>query len=101
MSSLYYRRAKDKNFRNCYNYFEKKKKIYKFFLYNTVFSKRRKLQVSKNFFLIHKNASITKIRNRCIISGRARSVFRDFKLSRTFFKRYANKGKLVGVSKHS
>ena len=50
--------------------------------------------------LIKKN-SITKIRNRCILTNRARAVYRKFKISRLFFKKYALQGELLGVKKAS
>lgn len=45
------------------------------------------------------NTSISKIRNRCIINGRARSVYRKYKLSRHIFKEYSSAGLLNGIRK--
>ena len=45
--------------------------------------------------------SITKIKNRCLLTNRARSVYRKFKMSRIFFKEYALRGDLMGVKKAS
>lgn len=42
-----------------------------------------------------------KIKNRCILSGRAHGVMRDFKVSRMEFKKLAVQGMLLGVKKSS
>jgi ribosomal protein S14 len=42
-----------------------------------------------------------KSRNRCIISGRSRAVFKYVKLTRMMFKNLAVKGNIVGVKKAS
>lgn len=43
----------------------------------------------------------TKIRNRCILTGRARSISRIFRLGRSKFHELAGKGRLPGVRKSS
>ena len=45
------------------------------------------------------NTSICKIRNRCIINGKARSVYKKYHLSRNSFKYYASNGYLTGITK--
>lgn len=40
-------------------------------------------------------------RNRCVVTGRAGSVFRDFRVSRITLKGLASKGLLTGISKSS
>ena len=46
-----------------------------------------------------KNSSRTRIRNRCVLTGRGRSVHRRFKLSRITFRELASKGLLNGIYK--
>lgn len=48
-----------------------------------------------------KNAVYTRIRNRCVLSGRSRGVYRFCKLSRIRIRELANKGLLTGVVKAS
>ena len=48
-----------------------------------------------------RKASITRIRNRCLITARARAVIKNFGLSRLEFKRLASSGYLSGVKKAS
>lgn len=46
-----------------------------------------------------KNKSITKIKNRCLITGKPRAVFRRFKITRNIFKLFAGTGLLPGIYK--
>ena len=43
------------------------------------------------------NTSITRIRNRCVMTGRARGILRDFRISRLQFRHLSADGKLPGV----
>jgi small subunit ribosomal protein S14 len=43
----------------------------------------------------------TKIRNRCILTGRSRGVYNHFKLSRIMLKDTASRGLLPGIKKAS
>jgi small subunit ribosomal protein S14 len=48
-----------------------------------------------------RNGSKTRIRNRCILTGRTRSIQQPFKLSRISFRQLAARGLLPGVYKAS
>lgn len=48
-----------------------------------------------------RNASKTRIRNRCELTGRARGVYRKMKLSRIALRELASAGHLPGVVKSS
>ena len=48
-----------------------------------------------------KNTSRVRIKNRCILTGRGRSVSRWCRLSRIEFRRLAAQGNLMGVTKSS
>ena len=50
---------------------------------------------------VPRNSAKVRIRNRCEISGRARSVYRKFKLSRIALRDMANQGLIPGVVKSS
>ena len=45
--------------------------------------------------------SISKINNKCILSGRSRSIFRSFKLSRIKIRELTSKGQINGLQKIS
>lgn len=48
-----------------------------------------------------KNSSKTRIRNRCLITGRPRSIYRLFRVSRIVFRDLASQGAIMGVKKAS
>ena len=48
-----------------------------------------------------RNANPTRVRNRCMITGRPRAVYRKFKLARVMLRDLANKGMIPGVTKSS
>ncbi|MFK7760549.1 MAG: 30S ribosomal protein S14 [Candidatus Midichloriaceae bacterium] len=48
-----------------------------------------------------RNSSKTRIRNRCLLSGRGRGVYKKFNLSRIWFRKLASECKLPGVTKAS
>jgi small subunit ribosomal protein S14 len=48
-----------------------------------------------------RTSSATRIRNRCIITGRARGVYRKFNISRIMLREMAAEGVLPGVRKAS
>ena len=91
---MYYNVLKSVKYKNNYFLNLKKKWFLKLILKNHFF-----------FFDIYKynwlknNISICKIRMRCIINGRSRSVSSKYRLSRFYFKYFARKGLLNGVLK--
>ena len=48
-----------------------------------------------------RNSSPTRVKNRCVKTGRSRGVMRMFKLSRVTFRKMAMDGQLPGVKKAS
>lgn len=48
-----------------------------------------------------RNSSKTRIRNRCALTGRPRSYYRKFNLSRIALRDLASRGELPGVTKSS
>ena len=56
-----------------------------------------RLKLSK----IPRNASKARIRNRCVLTGRPRGVYRKFKLSRIAFRELAAIGQIPGITKSS
>ena len=70
-------------------------------------AKNKSLSVDEQFqarlklSAIPRNASKVRIRNRCLLTGRGRGVYRKFKLSRIAFRELASDGKLPGIIKSS
>jgi small subunit ribosomal protein S14 len=48
-----------------------------------------------------RDSSVTRLRNRCQITGRARGYLRKFRLSRLTFREYASNGLIPGITKSS
>ena len=48
-----------------------------------------------------RNSSPVRLRNRCMVTGRPRGVYRKFMLSRIAFRELALQGKLPGIHKAS
>ncbi len=54
-----------------------------------------------NLSLMTRNASKSRIRNRCAITGRPRAYYRKFGLSRIMLRDLAGKGQIPGLVKSS
>ena len=50
---------------------------------------------------IPRNGNPTRVRNRCMVTGRPRAYYRKFKLARVMLRELANKGMIPGVTKSS
>lgn len=65
---------------------------------------RRQLKAEKDYIglsLLPRDASPTRLVNRCEFSGRRRAFLRRFKLSRISFRELASHGMIPGVTKSS
>jgi len=60
-----------------------------------------KLQIQQAFAKLPRNSCSTRLNRRCAISGRSRSYYRKFGVSRIHFRELALKGQLPGVRKSS
>ena len=80
---------------------EKKRLICKIISKNLNLNKNIRLKSQQKWFYFDKNTSLTRIKNICILTGRTRSIYRLFKISRIKFRKLASKGFLPGVAKYS
>nr|WML72271.1 ribosomal protein S14 [Ceratophyllum demersum] len=48
-----------------------------------------------------RNSSFSRVRNRCISTGRPRGVYEFFRISRIVFRGLASRGPLMGIKKSS
>ena len=65
---------------------------------------RQKLKDEKNYdalTLLPRDASPTRVVNRCEVTGRRRGYLRRFRMSRIAFRELASQGMLPGVTKSS
>lgn len=92
---------KNINQRYLFDQQEKKRLVLKSITQNLKFSTNIRWKIQKKFFPLSANSSLTRIKNRCILTGRSRSVSRFFKLSRIQFRKLASEGSLPGLAKSS
>ena len=92
---------KDKKKRHLVSKYEFKKKIVKLLLlkHNIRSGDRQHLVQVLNSY--PRSGSITRVRNRCILTGRGNGVLTFFRLSRIKFRELASFGLLNGVKKSS
>jgi small subunit ribosomal protein S14 len=66
--------------------------------------KRRQLKAEGDYAALQRlprNASPTRLRNLCALTGRSRGVYRKFKISRIKLRELALEGKIPGMRKAS
>jgi small subunit ribosomal protein S14 len=65
---------------------------------------RRQLKKEGNYIALQRlprDASPTRVRNMCALTGRTRAVYRKFKISRIMLRELALQGKIPGMRKSS
>ncbi|WDI79193.1 30S ribosomal protein S14 [Candidatus Vidania fulgoroideae] len=79
-----------------------KKKIKIFFKFRKIREGLKKNLLNEYFIkILPRNSYITRIRNRCFITGRGRGVYRKFSISRCFLREKIMNGEISGVCKIS
>ncbi|KAF2150363.1 glucocorticoid receptor-like (DNA-binding domain), partial [Myriangium duriaei CBS 260.36] len=73
----------------------------RYMIRNTTLAPRTRAMAQLQLAQMHCYTRPTQIRNRCIIGGKARGVFRDFRMARFQFRQHALAGELPGVKKAS
>ncbi|BFZ65089.1 40S ribosomal protein mrp2, mitochondrial [Saitoella coloradoensis] len=66
---------------------------------NTSLPPRARAQAQLQLSNMPSETRMTKVVDRCVISGKGRGIFRKFKMSRFVFRMHALEGKLPGVKK--
>ena len=80
---------------------ELKRVQYKSIIKNSFIPGQIKDQYVSKLNKIDRNSSKVRIKNRCVLTGRGKAVYRFFRLSRIAFRELAAQGLLLGVSKSS
>ena len=81
--------------------FEKNRLVLKIISRNLNIKKNLRWKLNQKWFFFHQNSSITRIKNLCVLTGRSKSVYRLFKISRIQLRKLASNGFFSGVSKYS
>jgi ribosomal protein S14 len=93
--------SKDTHRRKLVSKLEIKRLKYKYILYQPSLAMTYKLNIQDKLIKLPRDSSKVRIRNRCVITGRPRGVYKDFRLSRLMFRELALEGRLPGIKKAS
>ena len=80
---------------------ESKRLEYKSIINNLSLPKQVRYEYVYKLNNLNKNSSKIRVKNRCILTRRGRSVYSFCKLSRLKFRELAAQGKLIGITKAS
>ena len=92
---------KDQKRRNLYAKYEVKRLILKSMIRDLSLSKNLRFQSINELSKLPRNSSLGRIKNRCTLTGRSKSNYKMFRISRITFRELALKGFLPGVVKAS
>ena len=92
---------KDRRRRIIYYYYENSRNVLQSIVQNINFSTIVRIEAYRALIRLPRDSSVTRMRNRCTLTGRARGIYRKFGLSRLIFRKLAWEGKLIGVKKAS
>lgn len=92
---------KDKKCRLLFRSYEYKRLVLKSLLMSPTLPFPIKSKIQALIAGLPRNSSLSRVRNRCIFTGRPRGVYRKFKVSRIIFRSLASNGLLPGLKKSS
>ncbi|KAK7917109.1 ribosomal protein S14p/S29e [Apiospora marii] len=92
---------RDHTKRKVYAQFEPERQALRHIIRNTTLPARTRAEAQLQLTQMHCYTRPTQIRGRCLMGGKGRGIFRDFKLSRYNFRMQALEGNLPGVRKAS
>lgn len=78
-----------------------KRALLKAMLNDISLSDEQKWEAQQRLQSLPRNASPSRLRNRCTLTGRPRGVYRKFGLARNMLRIYAMKGEIPGLVKAS
>lgn len=92
---------KDKKRRKLFSLYERKRIILDYIHKNTNLPIQVRQDAYKQLITLPRNSSFVKVRNRCVLTGRSRAVYRKFKISRLMFRQLSLQGNIPGIKKAS
>lgn len=81
--------------------YDNKRQTLKGIIYSEDASPEEKFKASLKLAELPRNASPTRIRNRCLVTGRPRAYYRKLKMSRIALRELGSQGKIPGLVKSS
>jgi len=76
-------------------------RLLKILTFNNIISIKKRWIYFLKFSKIQKNGFLTRIHNFCILTGRPKAIFKNFKISRIIFRNKSSFNKLIGIHKSS
>jgi small subunit ribosomal protein S14 len=90
---------RDSKKRTVYSKHEIKRLVYKSLMHDLKLSRDARFQIMRDLNRLPRNSSKTRIKNRCILTGRGHAIYRFSKLSRIKLRELASNGVLMGIKK--
>ena len=92
---------KDQRNRNLFFKYESGRKVLKAISCNQNLSNSMRLKANLSLSYLPKNSSPTRVKKRCILTGRGRFILGQFNMSRMMFRQLAREGFIPGLRKSS
>ncbi len=92
---------KDRRRRILYALYERRRNVLLSLVQNITVASTIRAQAYRALLLLPRDSSVTRVRNRCTLTGRSRAIYRRFGLSRLRFRKLATQGQLAGIKKSS
>jgi len=80
---------KDRRRRIIFNLYERSRNVLLAVVQNLSLSSLIRIEAYRALVYLPRDSSITRIRNRCTLTGRSRGIYREFGLSRLMFRKLA------------
>lgn len=93
--------SKDKKHRHTFCSGEIRRLVYKVSMRNSECTEADQLHYIDRLNSFNRSSSAVRIRNRCVLTGRARGVLRRYKMSRLQLRALSSNGLVPGVKKAS
>ena len=80
---------KDRRIRILYALYERRRSVLFSLIHNRMFTEAKRIRFYRELLSLPRDSSITRVRNRCTLTGRSRAIYRRFGLSRLIFRKLA------------
>ena len=80
---------KDRRIRTLYALYERRRSILFSLRHNRILTLINRTAIYEELLSLPRDSSITRVRNRCTLTGRSRAIYRKFGLSRLIFRKLA------------
>lgn len=94
-------KIKDLKKRNLYNKYEVKRLEYLSSIHNLEAPIMLRISSSKKLNKLPRNSCLCRVRNRCVLTGRARGMYRFLRMSRIMIREIGSRGDIMGLVKSS